>query len=58
MKLKVGDTEVARIGLGTNRLRNTPANVAFVKEALIDANKVRREAVPASELTVASVCIV
>src|SRR2546421_8652310 len=34
MKLKVGDTEVARIGLGTNRLRNTPANVAFVKEAI------------------------
>ena len=34
MKLKVGDTEVARIGLGTNRLRNTPANVAFVKEAV------------------------
>ena len=34
MKLKVGDTEVARIGLGTNRLRNTPANVALVKEAI------------------------
>jgi aryl-alcohol dehydrogenase-like predicted oxidoreductase len=34
MKLKVGDTEVARIGLGTNRLRNTPANIAFVKEAV------------------------
>jgi pyridoxine 4-dehydrogenase len=34
MKLRVGDTEVARIGLGTNRLRNTPANVAFVHEAI------------------------
>src|SRR5438552_9660470 len=34
MKLKVGDTEVARIGLGTNRLANTPGNIAFVKEAV------------------------
>src|SRR5437870_8315044 len=33
-KLRFGDTEIARIGLGTNRLRNTPANVAFVKEAV------------------------
>ena len=33
-KLKLGDTEVIRIGLGTNRLRNTPENVAFVKEAV------------------------
>jgi pyridoxine 4-dehydrogenase len=33
-KLKLGDTEVVRIGLGTNRLRNTPENVAFVKEAV------------------------
>jgi pyridoxine 4-dehydrogenase len=32
-KLKLGDAEVARIGLGTNRLRNTPASVVFVKEA-------------------------
>ena len=31
--LTLGDTEVARIGLGTNRLRHTPANVTFVKEA-------------------------
>jgi pyridoxine 4-dehydrogenase len=31
--LRLGDFEVARIGLGTNRLGNTPANVAFVKEA-------------------------
>ena len=31
--LKLGDTEVARIGLGTNRLRNTPENVRFVQEA-------------------------
>ncbi len=32
--LRLGDTEVARIGLGTNRLTNTPAHVAFVKEAV------------------------
>ena len=32
--MRLGDTEVARIGLGTNRLRNTPENVAFVKEAV------------------------
>jgi aryl-alcohol dehydrogenase-like predicted oxidoreductase len=33
-KLKFGDTEIVRIGLGTNRLANTPTNVAFVKEAV------------------------
>jgi pyridoxine 4-dehydrogenase len=33
-KLRLGDTEVARIGLGTNRLTNTPERVAFVKEAV------------------------
>jgi pyridoxine 4-dehydrogenase len=32
--LKLGDTEVARIGLGTNRLRRSPENVAFVSEAV------------------------
>jgi pyridoxine 4-dehydrogenase len=32
--LRLGDTEVARIGLGTNRLTNTPERVAFVKEAV------------------------
>jgi pyridoxine 4-dehydrogenase len=32
-KLTVADTEIARIGLGTNRLTNTPENVAFVREA-------------------------
>jgi aryl-alcohol dehydrogenase-like predicted oxidoreductase len=32
-KLRLGDAEIARIGLGTNRLRNTPTNVAFLKEA-------------------------
>jgi pyridoxine 4-dehydrogenase len=31
---KLGDIEVARIGLGTNRLRKTPDNVAFLKEAV------------------------
>jgi aryl-alcohol dehydrogenase-like predicted oxidoreductase len=33
-KLKFGDVEVQRIGLGTNRLRKTPANVAFLREAV------------------------
>jgi aryl-alcohol dehydrogenase-like predicted oxidoreductase len=32
--LTLGDTSVTRIGLGTNRLTNTPANVAFVREAV------------------------
>jgi len=32
--LTLGDTEVARIGLGTNRLTNTPGHVALVKEAV------------------------
>jgi pyridoxine 4-dehydrogenase len=31
--ITLGDAEVARIGLGTNRLRNTPENVAFVQQA-------------------------
>jgi aryl-alcohol dehydrogenase-like predicted oxidoreductase len=34
MKLRLGDTDVARIGLGTNRLTHTPANVAFVTAAV------------------------
>jgi pyridoxine 4-dehydrogenase len=33
-KLMLGDTEVARIGLGTNRLRNTPENVEHVRQAV------------------------
>jgi pyridoxine 4-dehydrogenase len=33
-KLRLGDTEIARIGLGTNRLANIAANVAFVKDAV------------------------
>ncbi|HYZ78395.1 MAG TPA: aldo/keto reductase [Gaiellaceae bacterium] len=32
--LRLGDNEVARIGLGTNRLRNTRENVAFVEAAV------------------------
>jgi pyridoxine 4-dehydrogenase len=32
--LQLGDTEVRRIGLGTNRLTNTPEHLAFVKEAV------------------------
>jgi pyridoxine 4-dehydrogenase len=33
-KLKFGDVEVKRIGLGTNRLRKTPANVALLRDAV------------------------
>ena len=32
--LRLGDTEVTRIGLGTNRLTNTGENMEFVKEAV------------------------
>jgi pyridoxine 4-dehydrogenase len=32
--LRLGDTEVGLIGLGTNRLRKTSENVAFVKDAV------------------------
>jgi pyridoxine 4-dehydrogenase len=32
--LTVGRTDVARVGLGTNRLRNTPDNVAFIRQAV------------------------
>lgn len=32
--LKLCDTEVARIGLGTNRLTNTRQNISFVQEAV------------------------
>jgi pyridoxine 4-dehydrogenase len=32
--LRLGDTDVARIGLGTNRLRNTPENVELVQAAV------------------------
>ncbi len=32
-RLRLGDAEVARIGLGTNRLTNTPEHVALVREA-------------------------
>ena len=31
--IRVGDREVARIGLGTNRLTETPANIGFVRAA-------------------------
>jgi len=33
-RLRLGDTEVTRIGMGSNRLTNTPPNVAFVREAV------------------------
>jgi aryl-alcohol dehydrogenase-like predicted oxidoreductase len=32
--VKLGDRELGRIGLGTNRLTNTPENAAFVREAV------------------------
>ena len=32
--VKLGDTEITRIGLGTNRLSDTPEHVAFVREAV------------------------
>jgi pyridoxine 4-dehydrogenase len=32
--LKVAETDVLRIGLGTNRLTNTPEHVAFIKQAV------------------------
>jgi pyridoxine 4-dehydrogenase len=32
-KLRLGDIEVARIGLGTNRLTNMPQNVELIREA-------------------------
>jgi pyridoxine 4-dehydrogenase len=32
--LRLGDTEVTRIGLGTNRLTRTPEHVEFVKQAV------------------------
>jgi aryl-alcohol dehydrogenase-like predicted oxidoreductase len=32
--LRLGNTQVARIGLGTNRLRRSPENVSLVKEAV------------------------
>src|SRR5919201_2125776 len=31
---RLGNVELTRIGLGTNRLRNTPENVAFIREAV------------------------
>src|ERR671934_1872011 len=32
--LRLADTEVPRIGLGTNRLTNTPEHVALIREAV------------------------
>jgi pyridoxine 4-dehydrogenase len=32
--MKIGNLDVARIGLGTNRLRNTPDNAAFIRAAV------------------------
>jgi pyridoxine 4-dehydrogenase len=33
-KLRLGEAEILRMGLGTNRLTNTPTSIAFVKEAV------------------------
>ena len=35
MTLRLGDADLARIGLGTNRLAHTPANVAFIEDAVV-----------------------
>jgi pyridoxine 4-dehydrogenase len=32
--IELATTELARIGLGTNRLSNTPEHVAFIREAV------------------------
>jgi aryl-alcohol dehydrogenase-like predicted oxidoreductase len=32
--VKLGDADVARIGLGTNRLTKTPDHIAFIKAAV------------------------
>jgi pyridoxine 4-dehydrogenase len=32
--LRLGDADMARIGLGTNRLTNTPEHVAFIRDAV------------------------
>ncbi|HEY5489076.1 MAG TPA: aldo/keto reductase [Candidatus Limnocylindrales bacterium] len=32
--IRIGDREVARIGLGTNRLTETPANIGFIRAAV------------------------
>ena len=33
-RVRLGDRDVGRIGLGTNRLRNTQQNVAFIRAAV------------------------
>jgi pyridoxine 4-dehydrogenase len=33
-RVRLGETPLTRIGLGTNRLRNTPESVAFVRDAV------------------------
>ena len=33
-KLRLGEAEIVRMGLGTNRLTNTPRHIALVKEAV------------------------
>ena len=50
---RLRELEIQEIG-GTRK--TVEAGVAFVREALADANKVKREPVPASELTVALQC--
>ena len=32
--VRLGDIDVGRIGLGTNRLRNTDENIAFIRAAV------------------------
>jgi diketogulonate reductase-like aldo/keto reductase len=34
-RVRLGEAAVARIGLGTNRLTNMPAHVAFIRDAVV-----------------------
>ena len=52
-RLHVVNVSLQEVG-GTRK--TVEAGIAFVREALADANKVKRETVPASELTVALQC--
>src|SRR5213592_4443717 len=50
---RLRELEIQEVG---DTRKTVEAGVAFVREALTDANKVKREPVPASELTVALQC--
>ena len=52
-KLRIGDTEVPRIGLGTNRLTYTRENIAFIQEAVAAGVDVPRIGLGTNRLTTA-----